>query len=231
MLGPDDPHLANVGAYVAIRTRFFDDFALRTLQTGVRQVVILAAGMDARAFRLPWPEGTMIYEVDRPELLQVKDEILHREKAQANCRRVTVRCDLRTEWVGLLLDAGFAAGECTLWLAEGVFFYLEMNLVQNILAQLSSVAIAGSWLGCDFVNQAFLTSPWMSEVFSAMAQRGMRWQSATDEPEAFLAAYGWGAEVKQPGEPGVNPERWPYPVMQRVFPNVPRSFLVTARRG
>jgi len=230
MLGPDDPQLASVGAYVAIRTRFFDDFALRAVQTGVRQIAMVAAGMDSRAFRLSWPEGIALYEIDRPELLQLKSEILTREKAQPRCRRIAVGADLEAEWVAPLIDAGFAPGEPSLWLAEGVFFYLEENSVHSILAGLSGVAAAGSWLGCDFVSASFLTSPWMSDALSSMAARGMPWRSGTDAPEALLAVHGWEAEVRQPGEPGISPERWPYPVLQRVFQRVPRSFLASARR-
>jgi methyltransferase (TIGR00027 family) len=230
MLGSDDSQLASVGSYVAIRTRFFDDFALRAIQTGIRQVVMLAAGMDARAFRLPWPAGTTMYEIDRSELLHAKKEILDRENAMPQCRRVSVEADLETDWIVPLSAAGFESGDRALWLAEGVFFYLETHVVQSILERLSTLAAAGSWLGCDFVSQAFLTSPWMSEALATMASRGMAWRSATDEPEALLGAFGWETEVKQPGEPGVSPERWPYPVMQRVFRQVPRSFLVSARR-
>jgi methyltransferase (TIGR00027 family) len=221
---------ANVGIYVAIRTRFFDDFVLSVNRTGIRQVVIVAAGMDTRAFRLSWAAGTTVYEVDRPELLRIKNDILVEQRAQPQCVRTTIGVDLEHEWHASLKEAGFKHDEPSLWLVEGLLFYLENPAVHKILAQLSGLAAPGSCLGVDFVSESYLTSPWTRDALSAMAQRGMPWRSGTDDPEELLAGHGWQADVKQPGEEGPGKERWPYPVMPRGFPGIPRSFLVTARK-
>jgi len=230
MLSAAGANMANVGVYVAIRTRFFDDFVLSVNRTGVRQVVILAAGMDTRSFRLSWASGTTVYEVDRPELLRTKDEILAEQKAQPQCVRKPIGADLESEWDTSVKEAGFKHDETSLWLLEGLLFYLENPAVHKILAQLSGLAAPGSCLGVDFINESYLTSPWMQEALSALAQRGMAWRSGTDDPEELLAGYGWQADVKQPGEEGPGKDRWPYPVMPRAFPGIPRSFLVTARK-
>src|SRR5262245_60822243 len=196
--------LADIGTYIALRTRFFDDFALRTAGEGVRQVVILAAGMDARAFRLSWPPGTTLYEIDQPGLLELKESILQREDVQAACRRIPLGVDLNRPWVPSLLAAGFVPQERSLWLAEGILYYLAEQSVHDLLGQVSSVAAPGSRLGADLVSASFFTSPWMQPALRAMEERGMPWRFGTDEPEALLAAYGWQAHARQPGEEGAH---------------------------
>lgn len=230
MLGPDRPHLADVGAYIAIRTRFFDDFAMRVASDGTRQVVILAAGMDARAFRLDWPEGTTLFELDRPELLAVKEEILQNEHATPRCKRVVVPADLAEPWTEKLTGAGFAADVPSLWVAEGLFFYLEEALVEQIIAQLSALAAPGSSVAADFVSNSFLTSPWMKPALDGMEARGMGWRSSIDEPETLFASWGWDARVTLPGQEGAGVGRWPYPVMPREMKEVPHSLMLTAAR-
>jgi methyltransferase (TIGR00027 family) len=226
-----DAGVSDVGVYVAIRTRFFDDFIMQVAGDGVRQVVLVAAGMDARAFRLAWPEGTSLYELDRPELLRVKDEILARQSAEARCRRVAVGVDLTGDWTDALLAAGFRPDERSLWIAEGVFFYLVQSEVDHLLARLSALASTGSRLGADFINESFLTSPWMALALAEMERRGMPWLSATDHPETLLGACGWSAEVTRPGEEGAGAGRWPYPVPPRGIPGIPESFLVRAAKS
>jgi methyltransferase (TIGR00027 family) len=231
MLGPEYSALANSATYVAIRTRFFDDFISRLVPHELKQVAIVAAGMDARAFRLAWPTEISVYELDRPELLRVKEEILSREAAQSQCSRRALGVNIESDWIQPLMDAGFAPDEPSLWIVEGLFVYLEERSVQRILSQISSTAASGSGLCCDFVSNSFLTSPWMTDALSAMATMGTPWRSAADDPEALLASHGWRAEVREPGEPEVSRHRWPYPVMPRIVPGVPRSFLVTARKS
>jgi len=230
ILSAANANAANVGVYVAIRTRFFDDFVLSVNQAGIRQVVIVAAGMDTRAYRLSWAAGTIVYEVDRPELLRIKDRILAEQRAQPQCARITIGADLAGEWDTSVKETGFKLDEPSLWLVEGLLFYLENPAVHEILAQLSGLAAPGSHLGVDFISESYLTSPWTQEALSGMAQRGMAWRSGTDDPEELLAGHGWHADVRQPGEEGPGKERWPYPVMPRGFPGIPRSFLVTARK-
>jgi methyltransferase (TIGR00027 family) len=228
LLGPAGPQIADVGAYVAIRTKFFDDFLMRASSEGLRQVVIVAAGMDARAFRLLWSPGTTVFELDTPELLAVKNSILASESARPQCRRVCVPVDLLSAWPAELRDQGFKDLEPALWIAEGLFFYLDAPRVRTLVGQLSELARAGSQLCADFVSESFLTSPWMKDSLASLEARGMAWRSGIDEPETMLSEFGWQSEVRQPGEESVGTGRWPYPVVPRSFAQVPHSLLVTA---
>src|SRR5918997_3953174 len=108
--------------YVVVRTRFFDDFLLRaSWGTGARQVVLLAAGMDARAFRLDWPPGTRLYELDRPEVIDAKDAIASRAGAHPTCERRAISVDLgRLSWSEALLSAEYETQEPSVWLTEGL---------------------------------------------------------------------------------------------------------------
>lgn len=191
---------------------------------------MVAAGMDARAFRLSWPPGTTIFELDTAESLAVKDEILAREGIPAQCRRIPVPVDLSAEWAGDLQSQGFHHSEPALWIAEGLFFYLDSPVVESVLAQVSGLAEAGSQLGADFVSASFLISPWMKGALRSLEAQGMSWRSGIDEPEIMLDQFGWRAEVRQPGEEGIGARRWPYPVFPRSFVQFPHNLLVTATR-
>lgn len=215
---------------LAIRTRFLDDLAQRAADDGIRQVVVLAAGMDARAFRLAWPEGTTLYELDHRELLEDKEAILVRARAEPACRRVPVPVDLRKNWDPVLLAAGFAIGRRSLWLAEGLLYYLTDPAVDQVLRLVSRLASPGSMLGADLVSAAFLTSEWTKPALAVLARQGFAWVSGTDEPEELLARHGWMATVRQPGESGAAYGRWTRPIVPRDQRQVPHHFLIAARR-
>ncbi|MFI5607273.1 SAM-dependent methyltransferase [Amycolatopsis sp. NPDC051903] len=122
---------------VAVRTRFFDDFV-----RGARQVVLLAAGLDARAFRLEWAAGTRLFELDLPDVLRFKDEVL--DGAQPACERIEVPVDLRDDWGAKLVEAGFDAGVPTAWLAEGLLVYLEHAEAARLLEEVTRLSAPGS---------------------------------------------------------------------------------------
>src|SRR2546423_3666179 len=113
-------------AFLAIRTRFFDDAVLAACATGVRQVVLLGAGLDARAFRLDWPPGIRLFEVDLPELFAFKEPVVASAGAVARCERIVVPVDLREDWTGPLTGAGFDRSAATACLAEGLLPYLNL---------------------------------------------------------------------------------------------------------
>lgn len=122
-LGP----LASLGAVFSfhgvIRTRFFDDYLLAAAAGGCHQVVLLAAGLDTRAFRLPWPDGVRLFELDLPTVLSFKDVVLAQQAAVPRCARMTVPVDLRANWPVELAKAGFDHTVPTAWLAEGLLLY------------------------------------------------------------------------------------------------------------
>jgi methyltransferase (TIGR00027 family) len=226
-----NPQRDSTATYVALRTRFCDDVALHATNEGVRQVVVVAAGMDARAFRLHWPEGTRLYELDQQELLHLKEEILHREQAQPRCQRVGVGVDLNDAWTGALEAAGFHIAEPSVWIVEGFLYYLEEPQVGRLRDQIGDCAAAGSSLGADLVSASFFTSPWTQMALEMLAANGMPWRFGTDDPELLFAGHGWYPVVTTPGGEGANYGRWTFPVLPRERRELPHSFLVRAERA
>jgi methyltransferase (TIGR00027 family) len=217
--------------YISIRTRFFDDALLGTVnEAGLRQVVLLAAGMDSRAFRLAWPVGVTLFEIDREEVLDYKDAVLGRLGAKAHCSRRVVRADLERDWTGPLTEAGFDTERPTAFLVEGLLVFLETAAVGSLLSALEQLAPPGSWLGVDLIGPDLLSSPYLKPFLETLKQLGCPWRFGTAEPEQLLARHGWAATIVVPGEPEANYGRWPYPVAPRDLPGIPRSYLVTARR-
>jgi methyltransferase (TIGR00027 family) len=217
--------------YLSIRTRFFDDALLRAVaDPALRQVVLLAAGMDARSFRLAWPGGVTVYELDRDEVFDHKEAVLSGLNAEPACARRVVRADLAADWTGPLRQAGFDDSRPAVFLAEGLFVYLADELVEALFTALRRAARAGSWLGLDLVGAELLSSPYFRPLLEMLERLGCPWRFGTSEPERFLARYGWAATVTVPGEPEASYGRWPYPVAPPDMPGIPRSYLVTARR-
>jgi methyltransferase (TIGR00027 family) len=221
------------GLYPVIRTRFFDDFLLDACRRlGMRQVVLAAAGLDTRAFRLDWPSGTQVYELDLPEVLDTKEEVIEAAGAEASCERRAVRIDLREEtWPETLLAAGYRPEGPSVWLIEGLLFYLTRGAVHGLLEKVGALTVSGSLLGLDVMNRGLFFSPMAWPQQAALARRGAPGQFGTNNPEKLMAHHGWEADVTQPGEEGANYGRWPRPMVPRWLPGLPRSFLVKARRS
>jgi methyltransferase (TIGR00027 family) len=215
--------------YLSIRTRFFDDALLGAVnERGLQQVVLLAAGMDARAFRLTWPLGTTLFEVDRDEVIEQKEAVLRGLGARPMCQREVVRADLERDWVNPLLRAGLDQGQPAAFLAEGLLMYLDAGAVASLLASVQRLARPGSWLGADLVGSELLSSPYFKAFLELLERFGCPWRFGTAQPEQLLARYGWAATVVVPGEAEANYGRWPYPVAPRSMAGIPRSYLVTA---
>ena len=217
---------------LVIRTRFFDDFLLRVTQKHrVRQVVILGAGMDTRAFRLFWPPQMHLFELDVPQLFEIKERLLTDAGAVPTCRRQIVSVDLGSRWHEALVHAGFEPDQRSVWLMEGLLFSLPTELVTHLFGMVTTLSAAGSWLGCEVKNTEMLTSAETHTWIETLAKEGAAWISSMDHPETFLAERGWRAAVVQPGEDGVHFGRWPFPVLSRSVGGVPRTFFVTATRS
>lgn len=215
---------------IVIRTQFFDDFLLRaTREHEICQVVILASGMDTRAFRLTWPAHTRLFEIDQSELLLQKRQLLASVGAFVTCWHRSIGADLvEGSWSATLMRAGFDPHQKSVWLIEGLLPYLSETAVLHLLDRVEALLAPGSRLGFTTVNGEMLTSPIMHIWVKAMEEMGIPWLSAMDDPEAFLAKRGWGATAVQAGEESADFGRWPYPVVPRSVANFPRSWLVTA---
>jgi methyltransferase (TIGR00027 family) len=216
-------------AYLPIRTRFFDDFLLEAARD-VRQIVIVGAGMDARAFRLNWPAGVTLFEVETEAVVLAKEPILQRMGAAPRCDRRVVAADVMGDWEERLFRAGFDRGVPSAFLLEGLLFYLEEAQARALLSRISGVAPAGSKLGGDLVDRALLRSPFARDFLSGLRKAGVPWRFGTATPEELLSACGWNAIVTLPGEPAAHYGRWRYGVQSRDVPGLPRSYFVRADR-
>jgi methyltransferase (TIGR00027 family) len=216
--------------YIAIRTRFLDDSIASVLaEGGIRQVVFVAAGMDTRAYRLDWPADTVVYEVDHDGLMVEKAERLSRLGATNRVERRPVSADLAGDWLPALAQAGHDREAPTLWVVEGLFFFLTEEQAAGVLRTLGQASAPGSRLATDMVNKQMLRSPFNQTFLTALRDDGTPWVFGTDEPEEFLSGTGWKPrEVKQPGESGAGEGRWPYGVHSRDRRGVPRSWLIRA---
>ncbi|MBO0881794.1 MAG: class I SAM-dependent methyltransferase [Mycobacterium sp.] len=136
---------------MAVRTRFYDQFFADATTGGIRQAVILAAGLDARAYRLPWPNGTVVYEVDMPEVIEFKTSTLHKLGAKPTAQRRTVAVDLRDDWAAALRAAGFDPHAAAAWSAEGLLVYLPPEAQDALFDRITALSAAGSRLASEFV--------------------------------------------------------------------------------
>ncbi|KAA1251961.1 class I SAM-dependent methyltransferase [Mycobacterium simiae] len=126
------------------RTRYFDAYFRRAAAAGARQVVILAAGLDARAYRLTWPDGTTVFELDRPQVLDFKREVLTDRGVQPRAQRREIAVDLRDDWPQALRDNGFDPSEPSAWIAEGLLIYMPATAQEQLFTGIDSLASAGS---------------------------------------------------------------------------------------
>ncbi|MET8586713.1 SAM-dependent methyltransferase [Streptomyces collinus] len=178
---------------IVVRTKFLDDLLRQASASGIRQVVLLGAGMDSRAFRINWPEDTRLFEVDTAEPLDFKDSVLRQERAVPRCRRIPVTADLREDWPAALAAAGHDAAEPTVWIAEGLLIYLPQDAVEVLLARIGAQSAPGSRMGLTLASRGVI------ERFGADAAPGSAaslWVSEMpDDPVDWLAGHGWDAQA------------------------------------
>lgn len=136
---------------MGLRTKFFDDYFRNAAESGVRQMVILAAGLDARAYRLPWPAGTVVYEIDQPQVIEFKTTTLTDLGAEPTAIRRTVAIDLRGDWPAALQAAGLDATKPTAWLAEGLLIYLPPEAQDRLFDNITALSVPGSTVATEFV--------------------------------------------------------------------------------
>jgi methyltransferase (TIGR00027 family) len=138
--------------YQAVRTHFFDTYFADAVATGIRQAVILAAGLDSRAYRLDWPAGTTVYEIDQPQVVEYKTATLESAGAAPKATRRTVPIDLREDWPTALAAAGFDRAQPTAWLAEGLLPYLPAEAQDRLFEMLTELSVPGSQVAVEAFN-------------------------------------------------------------------------------
>lgn len=139
----------HMGNYQAVRTHFFDAFFVEAVEAGIRQVVILASGLDSRAFRLPWPAGTTVFEIDQPKVLEYKAATLALHGVGPSADRREVAVDLRQDWPTALVKAGFDIAQPTVWLAEGLLMYLPADAQDRLFTQITELSARGSRVAAE----------------------------------------------------------------------------------
>jgi methyltransferase (TIGR00027 family) len=191
---PDSaPTWLDLTDFVAVRTRVFDQFL--TLP-GVSQAVVLAAGLDSRAFRLKWPAGFGYYEVDRPAVLDFKTSVLRELGARPACRHHVLHGDLRADWRTQLLDAGFSTSAPSVWLVEGVTPYLDSETVRGMLHEIRELSAPGSRVAVETVPDLRRA---LSETVMATTGRTIgvdipalvTINEPSADPATLLAGLGW----------------------------------------
>jgi methyltransferase (TIGR00027 family) len=182
--------LEHMPAAMAVRTRFFDVFFREATRAGIRQAVILASGLDARAYRLAWPAGMTIFEIDQPRVIEFKTATLANLGATPTADRHPVAVDLRHDWPTALTDAGFDRRRPTAWIAEGLLGYLPPDAQDRLLDHITALSADGSRLASEAV-------PDIAEIDIEQAREMMRKASAKWRDHGFDLEF---ADLGYPGE-------------------------------
>ncbi|RDI52901.1 SAM-dependent methyltransferase [Nocardia mexicana] len=212
---------------VAIRTRFLDEVLLDAAGDSCGQVVLLASGMDARPYRLPWPAGTRLFEVDFGEVLTFKRDALRDSGAQAHCAHVQVAADLRADWPETLRRAGFDANVPTIWLAEGILYALPADAADVLLARMTELSAPGSELAADHVED----SPLLRAARAAISDELVRlWRGGpVDDLDTWLGRHGWKPAVREIATLARSYRRPVPPAFDPDLDGSGRGWLITAR--
>jgi methyltransferase (TIGR00027 family) len=192
---------AHFVSFQGARTRYFDDYFRQAADAGVRQVVILAAGLDSRAYRLAWPDDTTIFELDRPQILDFKREVLAGQGALPNAERREVASDLREDWPQALQDNGFDAGKPSAWIAEGLLLYLPGNAQERLFTGIDALASAGSQTAVEdsapMASEEFQAGVEEERAARARGEKRLFFQLIYNEQHApadqWLGEHGWTA--------------------------------------
>ncbi|NJC71255.1 SAM-dependent methyltransferase [Planosporangium thailandense] len=196
-------------ALLPVRTRFFDDVVLAAAHW-TSQVVLLGAGLDTRAYRLELPPRLDVYEIDRPDSFTAKEAVLTAADAWPACARRTVEADLRADWRSPLLDAGFDPAAPTVWVAEGLLFYLGSAAVDELLSQAAALSEARALMVADFFGTGLLRLPSMRFLVEQCELTGWPLPFCTDDPVALLDRHGWRpCAITEPGQSDANFDRLP----------------------
>lgn len=205
----DDPLLNRraMNEQIAVRTRFFDDFFTAATAAGVRQAVILASGLDTRAYRLPWPAGTEVFEVDQPQVIAFKSATLNGLGATPRATLRTVGMDLRDDWPAALREAGFDPTAATAWIAEGLLIYLPPDAQDRLFDNITALSAPGSRVATEHMDMKALPE----DFAQLLTERTRRLGSDLNLAELFysgerhsagdyLASLGWQVSTQKAGD-------------------------------
>ena len=184
---------------MAVRTRFFDDYFIAAGESGIRQAVILAAGLDSRAYRLPWADGTVVYEVDQPDVVEFKTRTLADLGASPTAERRTVPIDLREDWPAAMWAAGLDPNRPTAWCAEGLLIYLPPEAQDRLFDNIHALSAPGSTVATEFVpglrdfdpEQARASTDAFTRLGLDMDMPSLIYHGERQSAADYLAGKGW----------------------------------------
>lgn len=188
---------------MAVRTKFFDDFFIEATKAGIRQVVILASGLDSRAYRLPWQARTLVFEIDQPQVIEFKSRTLAELGAAPTANRRAVAVDLRDDWPAALRAAGFDPSQPTAWSAEGLLGYLPPDAQDRLLDTVTELSAPGSRFATESVSNVdpadqqkmkermqMISERWRAHGFD-IDMTGLVYFGDRNEAAPYLADHGW----------------------------------------
>jgi methyltransferase (TIGR00027 family) len=184
---------------MAVRTRWFDKLFTDAANAGVRQAVILAAGLDARAYRLTWPDGTTVYELDQPEVIDFKTKTLSGLDARPRADRRTIAIDLRNDWPKALLDNGFDTTQPTAWIAEGLLIYLPSEAQDLLFDRINELSAPGSRVATEHIPDISMFSDERSQQITErlkkyghdIEMKDLIYHGERNHVIEYLTAHGW----------------------------------------
>lgn len=184
---------------MAVRTRFFDKLFTDAAAVGARQAVILAAGLDSRAYRLPWPDGTVVFEVDQPDVIEFKTRTLAELGAEPTADRRPVGIDLREDWPKTLLDNGFDRTQPTAWIAEGLLIYLSPQAQDRLFDNITGLSAPGSRLATEHVPDIAMFTDERSQRISEQLKKygsdiemsGLIYHGERSHVIEYLTSHSW----------------------------------------
>jgi methyltransferase (TIGR00027 family) len=219
--------------WVGVRTRFFDDFFTRA---GTRQAVILAAGLDCRAYRLAWPADGAVFEVDQPRVLEFKQQVLDQRGAVPSTRRIAIATDLRDDWAAALIAAGFDPGRPTAWALEGLLPYLPGLAQDALFEKLHELSAVGSHIAAELgpdpgEAQEFGDSvPTISELSTQPRIADLWYDDPRIDTKDWLAERGWDVSTVDLVEKAAHEYGRPFQGLPPVFDRLMRTKFFTATR-
>jgi methyltransferase (TIGR00027 family) len=245
------PRMQGMVDYMAARTSFFDQFflsATRAARSGVQQVVILAAGLDSRAWRLPWPDGPdgiTVYELDQPRVLEFKSSTLRESGAQPTCKLVHVPVDLRHDWPAALQEAGFDSSAPSAWSAEGLLPFLPAVAQELLFERVHALSVSGSRIAVEAPGPDFLDEDarakqreTMQRVRDLMAKleperdipdvQDLWYLEEREDVDTWLRRHGWDVTVTPAEQLMARYDRRP---PQGIEDAAPKTLFVAAERA
>lgn len=221
--------------WIGVRTRFFDDFFIHASQSGVRQAVILAAGLDSRAYRLAWPAEFTVYEIDQPRVLEFKQQVLDQQGAVPSARRMTIATDLREDWAAALIASGFEPDQPTAWALEGLLPYLPGAAQDALFAKLHELSAVGSRIAAELGPAPGEVQEFADDLPPAISQNTTQPPVADlwyDDPRTdtkeWLAERDWAVNGVDLVDKAATEYGRPFHEVSRVFERLLRTKFFTA---